>query len=146
MWWPLWSSCICSAKKNSLDICIENPNLVFRRKDVGFSNILQLKKGHFCFADPGFDVRFCLTLCVNDAAQIREVFDHFYHCSPSGDNKLVYAFIGAWQRQRSERQVISSIIGLNHEKVAGLKTLLLPYGPPRLWDYSFQRETNIITR
>ena len=33
-------------KKNSLDICIENPNLVFRRKDVRFPNILQSKKGH----------------------------------------------------------------------------------------------------
>ena len=47
----------------------------FQRKDVGLPNILQLKKGHVCLADPGFKVCFGSALCVNDAAQICEMAD-----------------------------------------------------------------------
>ena len=70
--------CLCSVQKNSLDICIEDSDLVSQWKDVGFPNILQLKKGRPCLASPSFNVCFGSALCVNDAAQICETVDLFY--------------------------------------------------------------------
>ena len=58
LWWSLWSS-MSLFRKNSLGICIENPDIVFQGKDFEFPNVLEVKKGHPCLADPGFNVCFC---------------------------------------------------------------------------------------
>ena len=57
-------------KKCSLDIVIEILDFVFQGNYFGFPNILQLKKGNPCLANPGFKVWICATLCVSDAVQI----------------------------------------------------------------------------
>ena len=57
---------LCSIKKNSLDICIENHDLVLRRKDVGFQNILPLRNGRPCLASPILALTLAsVALCVS---------------------------------------------------------------------------------
>ena len=68
---------VSAVKKSSLDIFIGNPDFVFQRTEVGIPNILQPRKAT-CLADPGFNVCFGFVLCVNDAAQVREMGDFFY--------------------------------------------------------------------
>ena len=79
-------------EENNLGIRIENPYIVFEGKDFGFLNDLQLKKGHLCLTDRGFNVssvsasrsvstslrRWLLTLYARSCLTvICEVFDLF---------------------------------------------------------------------
>ena len=64
---------LCSVKNSILDICIEHPALVVQGKGLRISKCSESNKDHSCLAYPGFDVCFGSALCVNDAAQIREM-------------------------------------------------------------------------
>ena len=58
LWWSLWSTMYLLHKED------QPWKIVFQGKDLGFPNVLQLKKSWF--ASPGCNACLCPTLCVND--------------------------------------------------------------------------------